>query len=145
MGFVVIRTERISKRERKKRKRTHAERTKEEIVSNECYDGCGDDEVANLVGITGMKLVTTCERNIDLETDCKGQKWKLDFEYTARDTPQQNRLAQMGIYELCCKARAMMSRALVPQVYRMMMKERKGVKEKKKEKKERNEENNNNN
>ena len=54
-----------------------------------------------------------------LEKICKGSKWKLviDFEYTARDTPQQNHLAEIGITVICNLARAMMSRACVPQVY----------------------------
>ena len=58
--------------------------------------------------------------NVELNEVVTGNKWKMvmDFEYTACDTPQQNHLAEIGIYTISCKGRAMMSRALIPKVYR---------------------------
>jgi hypothetical protein len=42
----------------------------------------------------------------------------IEFEYTARNTPQQNHLAEIGIYVICCQGRALMSRANSPRIYR---------------------------
>ena len=53
------------------------------------------------------------EENVELNKVATGQKWKmiLDFEYTARDTPQQNHLAEIGIYTISCKGRALFHRS----------------------------------
>ena len=46
--------------------------------------------------------------------------WKLNitFEFTARDTPQQNHLAELGFAVLANRGRALMYRANVPLVIR---------------------------
>ena len=53
---------------------------------------------------------------IQLEKRLKSKDWKLDvkFEYTARNTPQQNALAEKGFDTLYCRGRAMMNAANVP-------------------------------
>ena len=55
------------------------------------------------------------ENNL-LQKTAKGPNWKLkvDFEYTARDTPQQNHLAELGFATLASKGRAMMYAANLP-------------------------------
>jgi hypothetical protein len=45
----------------------------------------------------------------------------IEFEYTARNTPQQNHLAEIGIYIICCRGQALMSRANSPKKYRYRM------------------------
>lgn len=73
--------------ERRENVRTYdayAER-KREVVINECYNGCGDDEVANLVDATGMKFMITCERNI-------GTKIRI----SERITESKNRMMTKG-------------------------------------------------
>lgn len=51
--------------------------------------------------------------NLLLERKAKSKDWKLgiDFEKTARDTPQQNSLAEVGLATIAKRARAMMIRA----------------------------------
>jgi hypothetical protein len=58
--------------------------------------------------------------NHSLETMLHSSEWKMpiEFEYTARNTPQQNHLAEIGIYVICCQGRALMSRANSPRIYR---------------------------
>ena len=55
--------------------------------------------------------------NKKLEERADSAEWKLNinFEYTARDTPQQNSLAELGFTILAAQARAMMSAAHVPE------------------------------
>ena len=48
---------------------------------------------------------------------CGSAKWKLGikkFELTARDTPQQNALAEIGFTTIRNRMRAMLSRANIP-------------------------------
>jgi hypothetical protein len=55
--------------------------------------------------------------NKKLKERCESADWKLDikFEFTARDTPQQNHLAELGFAVLTNRGRAMMHRANVPE------------------------------
>ena len=52
-----------------------------------------------------------------LEKRCDSETWKLGivFEYTARDTPQQNHLVEIGITTIGKRGRAMMIAANVPE------------------------------
>jgi hypothetical protein len=61
--------------------------------------------------------------NHSLEETLHSSQWKMpiEFEYTARNTPQQNHLAEIGIYVICCRGRALMSRANSPKKYRYRM------------------------
>ena len=58
--------------------------------------------------------------NRSLDATCNGKDWKMviQFEYTACDTPQQNHLADIGIYVLCSRGRALISCAKIPYKYR---------------------------
>ena len=51
-----------------------------------------------------------------LEQRCNSADWKFDikFEYTARDTPQQNHLAEIGFAVLANRGRALMADANAP-------------------------------
>jgi hypothetical protein len=51
-----------------------------------------------------------------LQQRSQSADWKLDinFEFTARDTPQQNHLAELGFAHLANYGRALMARANVP-------------------------------
>jgi len=51
-----------------------------------------------------------------LQQRCNSKDWKLDidFEYTARNTPQQNHLAELGFAVIANRGRAMMHRANIP-------------------------------
>jgi hypothetical protein len=75
----------------------------------------------------GMKtLFIRCDgagENHSLEETLHSSQWKMpiEFEYTARNTPQQNHLAEIGIYVICCRGRALMSRANSPKKYRYRM------------------------
>jgi hypothetical protein len=75
----------------------------------------------------GMKtLFIQCDGagvNHSLEETLYSSQWKMpiEFEYTARNTPQQNHLAEIGIYMMCCRGRALMSRANSPKKYRYRM------------------------
>ena len=54
--------------------------------------------------------------NIALQTMTEAKEWQfgINFEYTARDTPQQNSLAEVGFASLASKGRALLHRANVP-------------------------------
>jgi hypothetical protein len=54
--------------------------------------------------------------NIKLESRAKSKDWQLGivFEKTARDTPQQNSLAEIGLTVIANKARALMTQANIP-------------------------------
>jgi hypothetical protein len=54
--------------------------------------------------------------NQRLQERCESKDWKLgiEFEFTARDTPQQNSLAEVGFATIANRGRAMMSRANIP-------------------------------
>jgi hypothetical protein len=51
-----------------------------------------------------------------LQQRSQSADWKLNvtFEFTARDTPQQNHLAELGFAHLAKYGRALMARANVP-------------------------------
>ena len=55
--------------------------------------------------------------NIKLQQQCMSSDWKLNikFEFTARDTPQFNHLAELGFAVLANKGRSLMYAAHVPQ------------------------------
>jgi hypothetical protein len=55
--------------------------------------------------------------NIKLESRAKSKDWQLGivFEKTARDTPQQNSLAKIGLTVIANKARTLMAQANIPQ------------------------------
>jgi hypothetical protein len=59
---------------------------------------------------------TMAEKKLKLEKWAQSNDWKLGitFEKTARDTPQQNGLAEIGITVVADKAQAMMAHANVP-------------------------------
>ena len=56
-------------------------------------------------------------KNKGLEQCMNGAAWKLDIdvEYTARDTPQQNHLAELSLAKIASKGQALMASANVPQ------------------------------
>ena len=58
--------------------------------------------------------------NLTLQTRSDSSDWKLniDFEYTARNTPQQNHLAEQGFAHLANLGRALMNHAHVPLKWR---------------------------
>jgi hypothetical protein len=62
--------------------------------------------------------------NLKLMERAKSSDWKLGihkFELTARDTPQQNALAEVGFDTLGNRARAMLHRANVPDTHRHLL------------------------
>jgi septum formation inhibitor MinC len=61
-------------------------------------------------------LMDNGEENLKLEKQAQSNNWNLGitFEKTARDTPQQNGLAEIRITVVANKARAMMTHANVP-------------------------------
>ena len=56
--------------------------------------------------------------NVKLEKRCSTQEWQniqpIEFEFTSRDTPQHNSLAEVAFPYLAGKARAMMGAANMP-------------------------------
>jgi hypothetical protein len=58
-----------------------------------------------------------------LQTRLESAAWKLDiqYEYTARDTPQQNHLAELGFAVLGNRGRALLYRANVPRADRFIL------------------------
>ena len=68
-------------------------------------------------GIAIKKLrMDNAGENIALEKRLKSESWKnpVEVEYTARDTPQQNSVAEVAFYALANKARAAMHQANLP-------------------------------
>ena len=67
------------------------------------------------VSITHLRLDNAGE-NKALQKRCQNEKWQLgiQFEFTARDTPQQNSVAEVGFATVMNRARAMMHRANIP-------------------------------
>ena len=57
--------------------------------------------------------------NVALQNCCNSASWQLgiEFEFTARDTPQQNSLAEVGIFTLANCVQAVMHYAHVPLEY----------------------------
>ena len=49
------------------------------------------------IGVTHLRMDNAGENKL-LQKRCTSKDWKMnfDFEFTARDTPQQNSLAQVG-------------------------------------------------
>jgi hypothetical protein len=68
----------------------------------------------------GMPVkVVRCDdagENKALKARCDSSDWKLniEFEFTGRDTPQRNHLAELGLASIANKGRALMYRANVP-------------------------------
>ena len=95
----------------------------------ETKDGMVDPTCATLHQwkTKGMEtLFIRCDgagENNSLERTLHSSQWKMpiEFEYTARNTPQQNHLAEIGIYAISCRARALMSRANTPSKYKYRM------------------------
>ena len=58
-----------------------------------------------------------------LQKRCNSAEWQLgiEFEFTARDTPQQNHLAELGFAVLANRGRALMTRANVPVHYQFKL------------------------
>ena len=54
--------------------------------------------------------------NVKLQARSQSKDWKLNitYEFTAKDKPQQNHLAELGFYMLANKARALMAVAHIP-------------------------------
>ena len=68
-------------------------------------------------GIVIKKLqMDNAGENIALEKRLKSKSWKnpVEVEYTARDTPQQNSVAEVAFYALANKARAAIHQANIP-------------------------------
>ena len=64
-----------------------------------------------------------CGENVKLEKRCNGVEWKLNltFEYTARDTPQQNSLVEVGFTTIGNCGRAMMISANISYEMRFVL------------------------
>ena len=58
-----------------------------------------------------------------LESRAKSKYWKLnlEFEYTGRDTPQRNHMAEVAFATIGVRGREMMHYANVPMEYRYMV------------------------
>ena len=58
-----------------------------------------------------------------LQKRCNSAEWQLGvkFEFTARDTPQQNHLAELGFAVLANRGRALMTRANIPMHYQFKL------------------------
>ena len=58
--------------------------------------------------------------NVAFNSELNDSKWKLnpEFEFTARDTPQQNSRVEVGIYTIARRGVAMMIHANVPKEMR---------------------------
>ena len=58
----------------------------------------------------------SAEENVKLEIRSKSADWKLatEYEFTSRDTPQHNNLAELASPYLAGRARAMMGAAHMP-------------------------------
>ena len=75
-------------------------------------------------GIVIKKLrMDNAGKNIALEKRLKSESWKnpVEVEYTARDTPQQNSMAEVAFYALANKARAAMHQANLPMEMRFRL------------------------
>ena len=77
---------------------------------------------SNGLGATHVRLDNAGE-NILLQSRSQSADWKLNlnFEFTARNTPQQNSLAEVAISTIAMRGRAMMHRANVPMEYRSLL------------------------
>ena len=73
---------------------------------------------SNGLPVTKIRLDPVGE-NVKLEKRAKSSDWAIlqpiDFEFTSRDTPQHNCLAELAFPNLAGKARAMMSAAHCPE------------------------------
>ena len=87
--------------------------TKDEIVQYTCELFSRWKRNENKV--THIRMDNAGE-NQKLANEVNNNKWKLDvlIEYTARDTPQQNSLVEVGFNTLACRAKALMYEANVP-------------------------------
>ena len=55
---------------------------------------------------------------LERRAQSKDWQWGMQFEKTARDTPQQNSLAEVGLATVASRARALMTRANLPRTIR---------------------------
>ena len=71
------------------------------------------------IGITHLRLDNAGQNKL-LQTRCASKDWKMncEFEFTARDTPQQNSLAEVGFATLANHRQAMMHHANLPMMDR---------------------------
>ena len=71
------------------------------------------------IGITHLRLDNAGENKL-MQTRCASKDWKMkcEFEFTARDTPQQNSLAEVGFATLANCGWVMMHRANLPMMDR---------------------------
>ena len=67
------------------------------------------------IPVTKIRLDNAGENKL-LEKRSQSADWKLnlEFEFTARDTPQQNHLAEVGLSTIANRGRAMMAAANIP-------------------------------
>ena len=92
--------------------------TKNEIVEPTC------ERLRRLEQVTGNELHFMRQDNAGenklLQMRMRGADWqfKTEFEYTARDTPQQNSLVEVGFSTIASRGRAMMNQANIPRVLR---------------------------
>jgi hypothetical protein len=85
-------------------------KTKDEMVEPTC-EQLHQWQQSNK-GITHLRM-DNAGKNKKLKERCVSKDWKLklEFEFTARDTPQQNSLAEVGFATLANRGRALMHRA----------------------------------
>ena len=71
------------------------------------------------ISITHLRLDNAGENKL-LQTQCASKDWKMnfEFEFTARDTPQQNSLTEVGFATLVNCRWAMMHHANLPMMDR---------------------------
>ena len=74
------------------------------------------DKFKKINAITKYIRYNNARENIALKKTINSLKWKkcIQFEYTARSTPQQNSLAETAFSYLLKKAKALMIEANVP-------------------------------
>jgi hypothetical protein len=76
----------------------------------------------NALGVKNIRLDNAGENKL-LQQRAESKDWKLNiqFEYTARDTPQQNHLAELALATMSNKDRACMTAANVPETLRYLL------------------------
>ena len=73
----------------------------------------------NGLGIEVIRCDNAGENKL-LQQRCNSKDWKLniEFEFTARDTPQQNHQAEIAITNINNQGRALLHRANIPNEYK---------------------------
>ena len=74
------------------------------------------------LGVTHLRMDNAGENKL-LQQNIEGKDWKLPIitEYTARDTPQQNSIAEVGFATIANRGRSMMHRANLPMALRYII------------------------